>query len=121
LRKIIGPDHEEIEMKAIIAALTLAAIVGASPASAKICLRIQDIASTHSDDGKLMTFRMRDGQTLVNHLQGTCTDLKFEGFVWTIRGTEMVCENEQSLRVLRSGQICVLGKFDAPTAKHVPG
>jgi hypothetical protein len=108
-------------MKNVIVALSLAGLAAVSPASAKVCLRTQDIASTHSDDGKLMTFRMRNGQTLVNHLQGVCSDLKFEGFVWTIRGTDIVCENEQSLRVLRSGQICVLGKFDPPVNPHGPG
>jgi hypothetical protein len=110
----------EIEMKTIITAIALAGVVAASPVSAKICLRSQDIVSTHSDDGKVLTFKMRNGQTLVNHLQGACPDLKFNGFEWTLHGIENVCENEQSLRVLRSGQICVLGKFD-PAVPHAPG
>ncbi len=55
--------------------------------------------------------------TLVNHLQGICPDLKFEGVSWVAGGTEEVCENEQSLRVLRLGEVCVLGKFDKPTSK----
>jgi hypothetical protein len=81
-------------------------------------LRTRDIVSTDLKDGQTMTFKMRDGRTLVNHLQGICPDLKFEGFSWVVRGgTEEVCENEQSLRVLRSGEVCVLGKFDKPTSK----
>ena len=104
-------------MKTIIATLLPAAVlvlaaVLASPASANMCVQVRDIASTDSKDGKLMTFKMRDGRILVNHLQGICTDLRFEGFVWVVRGTEDVCENQQSLKVLRSGQICTLGKFD---------
>ncbi|HWY63163.1 MAG TPA: hypothetical protein VNW15_14770 [Rhizomicrobium sp.] len=108
-------------MKTIITAMALAGVVAASPVSAKTCLRSQDIVSAHSDDGKLLTFKMRNGQTLVNHLQGVCPDLKFDGFVWTLHGIENVCENEQSLRVLRSGEICVLGKFDLPVIPPVPG
>ena len=46
----------------------------------------------------------RDGRVLVNHLQGVCSDLRFEGFSWVVRGTEDICENQQSLQVLRSGQ-----------------
>jgi hypothetical protein len=93
--------------------LLVAAAAAASPASAApTCLRTRDIDSTESKDGRLMTFRMRDGRVLVNHLQGICTDLRFNGFVWTIRGPEEVCERQQSLRVLQSGQICTLGKFD---------
>jgi len=101
----------------IAAAITLAAI---SPASAiNKCVRARDIESATSKDGKLMTFRMRDGSVLVNHLQGICSDLRFEGFVWTLRGgDEDICENQQSLKVLRSGQTCLLGKFD--TIKDKP-
>jgi hypothetical protein len=102
-------------MKVIIATLiaTLAlTIAAASPAAAAMCVQSRDILSTNSKDGKLMTFKMRDGRVLVNHLQGVCSDLRFEGFVWVLRGTEDVCENQQSLKVLRSGQTCLLGKFD---------
>ena len=98
---------------------TLVAMSFASPALAtNTCLRTRDIVSTDSKDGKTLVFKMRDGRTLVNHLQGICPDLKFEGFAWVVRGgTEEVCENEQSLRVLRSGEVCVLGKFEQPTIK----
>ncbi len=98
-------------MKVIIATIALAATVSSASAAPK-CVQARDILSTHSDDGKLMTFKMRDGTTLVNHLQGTCSDLRFEGFAWNVPGTGEVCENQQSLNVLRSGQTCVLGKFD---------
>jgi hypothetical protein len=107
----------EVIMKAF-AVVALAGLVLSSPALAKnMCVRSSDIVSTHSDDGKVLVFRMRNGQTLINHLNGACPDLKFEGFEWTLRGVEDICENQQSLRVLRSGQICLLGKFDAPVEK----
>ena len=102
----------------IAAAITLAAI---SPASAaNICVRSRDIDSATSKDGRLMTFKMRDGSVLVNHLQGICSDLRFEGFVWVLRGgDESICENQQSLKVLRSGQTCLLGKFDVVKNKPI--
>ena len=105
-------------MKAIIAILALT-VAAASPAAAKMCVQSRDILGTNSKDGKLMTFRMRDGSVLVNHLQGICSDLKFEGFVWVLRGNNDICENEQSLKVIRSGQTCLLGKFDVVKAKPV--
>jgi hypothetical protein len=98
-------------MKTIIAVLALVA-VSAVPASANMCIRQRDIAGTSSKDGKTMTFRMNDGRVLVNHLQGNCSDLRFEGFAWNVPGTQDICEYQQSLHVLQSGQICVLGKFD---------
>ena len=105
-------------MKRYILCAVLVAMSFVSPAWADICLRTRDIVSTDSKDGKTLVFKMRDGRTLVNHLKGICPDLKFDGFSWVIRGgTEEVCENMQSLRVLRSGQVCVLGKFDQPANK----
>ncbi len=80
-------------------------------AAAPICLRVQDIASTHSPDGKVLMVTMHDGRVWRNDLQGSCPDLIFDGFKWVIRGPAEVCEYTQSLQVLRSGQICVLGKF----------
>jgi hypothetical protein len=105
---------------------TLCAILGTivciSPVwAANTCLPTRDIVSTDSKDGKTLVFKMRDGRTLVNHLRGICPDLKFDGFSWVIRGgLDEVCENEQTLRVLRSGEVCVLGKFDPATSKPKP-
>ena len=104
-------------MKTFVAILALAGAAFAVPASAATtCIESRDIVSSKSDDGKIMVFKMKNGQTLVNHLQGACPDLKFGGFAWELRsGDTKVCENQQSFRTLQSGQVCVLGKFDAPT------
>jgi hypothetical protein len=84
----------------------------ATPAQA-LCVSERDIVNTTpSNDGKLLTLKMRDGRSLVNHLQGVCSDLRFNGFVWVLRGTNDVCENQQTIRVLQSGQTCLLGRFE---------
>jgi len=108
-------------MKTLIAALALTVMI-ASPVLARgICLNPREIISTHSDDGKLLSFKLRDGRTLVNHLQGACSDLRYEGFVWNMPGTQEVCEFEQSLKVINSGQTCTLGKFEeAKVAPKAP-
>jgi hypothetical protein len=101
------------------AIFALACLALPSPVFAKnICLRNSEILNTYSDDGKTLIFKMRDGRVLVNHLHGSCPGLKYDGLEWTLRGIEEVCENHQTLRVLRSGQICVLGKFDVPIEKQ---
>jgi hypothetical protein len=101
-------------MKRFLIALALTAV--AMPAwAANVCLNNRDIVSSDSKDGKTMVFKMRDGRTYVNHLQGSCPDLKFNGYVWVLHGDNQVCERQQSLRVIQSGQVCVLGKFDPPT------
>lgn len=95
---------------AALAPIMLAGAAGAAP----ICLRTQDMMETQpAKDGASITFKMRDGSVWRNDLHGRCPDLAFDtGFVWTVRnGDGTVCENEESLRVLRSAEICLLGKF----------
>ena len=99
-------------MKLSIAALALAGVCAATAATAAPrCLDLREIRSAKSDDGKVMTFTLSNGKTVYNRLQGVCPGLRFNGFEWTIRGPQQVCEGQQSLRVLQSGEICVLGKF----------
>jgi hypothetical protein len=96
-------------LAATAAALTMTL---ATPAQA-LCVSERDIVNTTpSKDGKLLTLKMRDGRVLVNHLQGICSDLRFNGFVWVLRGSNDICENMQSIRVLQSGQTCLLGRFE---------
>jgi len=121
LAGVRGANALEIFMRKIVTVLTLASVVFAAPAmAANRCIDMRDIVSSKSTDGKTMVFKMKDGTTLVNHLQGSCPDLKFQGFAWQSHsGDTKVCENEQSFNVLQSMEICVLGKFDAPTMeKH---
>lgn len=88
-------------------------LLGNHANGAPICLSIRKMAATEPQkDGRAIIFTMRDGSIWRNNLHGQCPDLKFNGFVWVALNPDYtVCEDEQSLRVLRSGEICVLGKF----------
>ena len=108
-------------MKKLLSVLTLTGILTgtlaglAAPAHANICLDIRQMVSSTSKDGRTMVFKMKDGTTWVNHLQGFCPDLKFMGFAWRLEsGDTQVCERQQSFQVLQSPEFCVLGNFDAP-------
>ena len=107
-------------MNKILAALALAGVVVSVPAYAeKICLDTRKMVSSNSKDGRTMLFKMRDGSTYVNHLQGFCPDLKFTGFAWRLQsGDTKVCEFENTFSVLQSGQSCTLGKFEPTTGKQ---
>ena len=104
---------------AILAGMAAAA---APVNAANICISTRDILDTQpQDDGKAILFHMRNGAVWRNDLQGACPDLHFDGFIWTVRNPdETVCEHMQSLRVLRSGEICVLGKFTQITPAKKP-
>ena len=108
-------------MKYLMTGLALAGLaMTVMPASAaNRCLDIRDIKSSESKDGRIMVFKMKDGTTLVNHLQGYCPDLRFTGFVWQMPASDIhACERQSSFRVLESAQSCTLGKFDPPTGKQ---
>ena len=104
-------------MKYLVTALALAGLVSAAlPASAASkCIDIRDIVSSKSTDGRIMVFKMKDGTVLVNHLQGICTDLRYNGFAWKLSGGDVnACERQTNFQVLQSMQSCTLGKFDPP-------
>jgi hypothetical protein len=110
-------------MKVSFAAVLVAGVFSATAAVAAppTCLQLRDIQSAKSDDGKIMKFTMRDGRVLYNRLQGVCPTLRFNGFAWNIRsGAQEVCERQQSLRVLETGEVCVLGKFGPPPEAMSP-
>jgi len=101
--------------KSLVVLAFAAAAAYAAPAYAGTCVDLRDIDSSQSKDGRTMLFKMKDGTSMVNHLQGYCPDLKYFGFAWkTHSGSTKVCENEDSFSVIQSMQVCVLGKFDPP-------
>jgi hypothetical protein len=111
-------------MKILAAGLLAAVVLPAAaqpapsqPARHNICLNVRDIQDTSSKDGKIMTFKMRDGTVYNNHLRQTCDSLRFGGFAWTVNSTQEVCEDVQTLRTLTTGEICRLGRFDPPIPK----
>jgi hypothetical protein len=118
----------EISMKTILltgvaAALLITAQTAlAQPARAPICLPTRNIAQTSpSPDGRAITFRMTDGSVWRNDLRGRCPDLRWSGFSWaTSDPMERVCENEQTISVIRSAEVCALGNFTQlePAGQH---
>jgi hypothetical protein len=101
--------------------LTAAAVATVTPAQA-LCLSEMDIRDAKpSNDGRLLTLKMRDGRVLVNHLQGICRDMRWTGFSWVLHGGHDVCENQTVIRVLESGQTCILGRFEDAKSSVTPG
>ena len=97
------------------AAIAFAAIPAAfaadTPSSTPVCFKTTDINDTHSPNDKTILFHLRDGSVWRNDLKGNCSGLTFYGFAYTLSGTNEVCGNLQSIRVLKTGSVCVLGPF----------
>ncbi len=110
-------------MKHLLSNLMLAGFVVTATAgpvlaqdTGKVCLNLREIYSTDpAKDGKSIDFKLRNGAIYHNDLNGRCPDLWFSGFKWVVQGPELICDNEQSLHVLQSGQVCTLGKFTQMT------
>jgi hypothetical protein len=102
-------------MKGLVLAACLAALsaaaASAQPAPANVCLRSIDIDRTSVPDSQTILFHMRDGRIWKNALVGSCPDLKFDGFEYAPLPSGEICGNMQSIRVIRSGAVCLLGPF----------
>jgi len=100
-------------LAAPLLAAGMLALAGSPSAAAVKCVQVQNIRQATSDDGKVLRLQLRDGTILDNRMNGTCRGLRFGGFSWVVHNGQ-ICENTQSLRVLQSGEICTLGRFDPP-------
>jgi hypothetical protein len=83
--------------------------------SAPVCLgpvdmRTGSIDHTHVVDPQTILFYMRDGRVWKNSLKSPCPSLRFHGFRLRT-GQEEVCSNAQSIQVLDTGEVCLLGEF----------
>jgi len=102
-------------MKTFTTTLAAAAIAvcAALPAQASpVCLWTYRIDHTSVLDSKNILFHMKDGKVWHNALQNPCPSLNFHGFTMVVRGgNESVCSNQQAIKVIDSGEICMLGEF----------
>jgi hypothetical protein len=101
---------------AAIAAVAALA-VSTSAIAAPVCLESYRIRNTTVVDPHTILFHMEDGTTWRNTMKSACPDLKWYGFVYVEHGPDEVCENMQPIRVIHTGETCLLGAFtrDAPS------
>ncbi|MGH6872171.1 MAG: hypothetical protein ACREHE_11755 [Rhizomicrobium sp.] len=94
--------------------LALALMLLGAPASAQanqVCLRSNDIARTSVPDAHTILFHMKDGKVWKNTLAAGCPELRFNGFIYNADPSGEICGNLQTIRVIRSGAVCLLGPF----------
>ncbi|MEI9992631.1 MAG: hypothetical protein WDM86_21685 [Rhizomicrobium sp.] len=99
---------------AILGALAVLALTAPAAAQqqqhARICLKSRLIDRTTVVNPKKLLFRLKDGRVYASHLRTPCLGLNFNGFVY-VTPLDEICGGTQSIRVLRTNQICVLGPF----------
>lgn len=82
-----------------------------SQPQASVCLYTYLINDTETPDESTIIFRMKDGKSWTNKLPRRCPGLRFHGFSYVVRGNNEICGNLQSIRVLETGNVCLLGPF----------
>ena len=90
--------------------LACAATLIAPVAAAPVWLTVHRVDSTKLIDARTLDFRMKDGTVFRNSLRTRCVGLKFHGFSYVSRD-DNICDNMQSIRILGTGEVCVLGAF----------
>ena len=97
-----------------LATAAFAATLCASPAlgqSGDICIQTNGIDHTSVPDSRTILFHMKDGRVLKNALRNACPELRFNGFEYDASPSGQICGNLQSIRVIRTGAVCLLGPF----------
>jgi hypothetical protein len=103
-------------MKALAFAGALAGIVatGAAQAAApagtgNICIKTYQIDHTKAQNDKTLVFYMKDGTRYQSNLSSTCPELSIYGFAYMPTPPDQICGNLQTIRVIRTGSVCLLG------------
>lgn len=84
---------------------------GYSQPQTNVCLYTYLIDRTDIPDESTIVFHMKDRKIWTNKLPRRCPGLRFHGFSYVVRGNNEICGNLQSIRVLETGNVCLLGPF----------
>ena len=91
-----------------------AATIAPAAAAATVCLQTNLIDRTTVVNPKTILFRMKDGKVWRSEMRTACLSLKYNGFVYVTHADE-ICGGSQSIRVLNTDQVCMLGRFTPET------
>ena len=73
------------------------------------CIYGRDIDHTRAPDDKTIFFYMRDGKVFRSQLPQACPELSFNGFAYSPIPEDEICGNLQTIRVIRTGSVCMMG------------
>jgi hypothetical protein len=105
-------------MKSLTFAAAAFALAAASATAAPVCLDSQRIDHTNVPDARHIVFYMQDGSQWSNELKGACPGLKFNGFIYRPFADRQICENMQTIRVIQTRSVCMLGSFTNLAPPH---
>jgi hypothetical protein len=99
--------HYFIAISAIL--LAHSGYAAAEPKAPAKCIQTWQIDHTKAPDDKTVIFYMRGGSAYQSTLQSMCPELRVNGFAYVATPPAQICGGLQSIRVLRTGSVCLLG------------
>jgi hypothetical protein len=95
----------------LAAAAAFLAVPAFADETKSVCLQAYDLDHTQILNDHQILFYMRGKKVWLNTLQGRCATLpNQDGFVWSSAFPEY-CANVETIRVVRTGEVCQLGQF----------
>lgn len=89
-----------------------------SPPVTKSCIRSIDLDRTSTPNDKTILFHMKSGQVWRSDLTSSCPMLSVNGFVYSPVPADDICGRLQSIKVLRTGSVCILGPLMEVVPAH---
>ena len=109
---------------ALAAAFVMAGISAAIAQTAtpmphgNVCLKTYMIDHPKAPNDRTIVFYMKDGSAYQSSLPTLCPQLSINGFAYVATPPSDVCGNLQSIRVIRTGSVCMLGPLVQVTPKR---
>jgi len=105
-----------VAIGALIAGLAITTAVAkekktTAPERNAVCLWTYMIDHTSTPNTHTILFHMKNGKIWKNTLPAPCSGLAFRGFAYVTRNGQ-ICSNMQSIMVLTTHQVCMLGAFE---------
>ena len=102
---------------AVVMGLSATGANAAAPPAGNVCIRSIDIDHTKTPNDRTIIFFMKNGAQYQSSLPTICPQLSFNGFSYVATPPDQICGNLQSIRVIRSGSVCLLGPLVQITPK----
>ena len=100
-----------MKKSSLLGAISLLTALQFGPANAaQVCLSTHLIDRTKVVDTKTIDFYMRNRSVYRSIMRQPCYGLSFNGFAY-VTPIDDICGNLQTIRVLQSGEVCLLGPF----------
>jgi hypothetical protein len=97
--------------------LTCGPALSQPAAKSNICIRSYQIDHTKAPNDRTLIFYMKNGAAYQSTLVSNCPQLGVYGFSYMPAPPDQICGNLQSIRVIRTGSVCVLGPLVPITPK----